>query len=89
MGEIVSWSYIPYELGHCWWKSIAIGIFNRGTTISHGIKSMCHIGWSKGHMIRKIGHNISFSGKLTYVIFSYSMSIDHIIWGFITQELKK
>ena len=36
-GEIIRWSYIPYGLGHYWWKSIAIGILNKGTMISLGI----------------------------------------------------
>ena len=44
--EIVSWSYIPYELGHCWWKPIVISIFNRNTMISHGIETVCLLRWS-------------------------------------------
>ena len=47
-GEIVSWSYIAYELGHYWWKSVAIGILNKGTMISHGIETVCLLGWSQG-----------------------------------------
>ena len=44
--EIISWSYIPYGLGHCWWKSIAIGILNKGTMISLGIETMWSLGLS-------------------------------------------
>ena len=44
--EIISWSYIPYRLGHCWWKLVAIGILNRGTMLSLGIEIVCPLGWS-------------------------------------------
>ena len=37
MCEILEWSYIPYRLGHYWWKSVATSILNRGIMISHEI----------------------------------------------------
>ena len=43
----------PYGLVHYWWKLVAICILNRGTMISHGIETMCPLGWSKGHVIMK------------------------------------
>ena len=43
----------PYRLGHYWWRLVAIGILNRSTMISHGIKAMCPLGWSKEHVIMK------------------------------------
>ena len=33
-------------IGHCWWKLVVIGILNRNTMISHGIKTKCPHGWS-------------------------------------------
>ena len=44
--QVRSQSYPPYGLGHCWWKSIAIGIFNSGTMISHRIETKYPLKWS-------------------------------------------
>ena len=43
----------PYVLGHCWWRSVAIGILNIGTMISYGIEVVCPLRWSKGEVIMK------------------------------------
>ena len=53
MGETLKWSYIPYRLGHYWWRLVTIGILNRGIMIPHGIKIVCLFGWSKGHAVMK------------------------------------
>ena len=38
--------YIPYGLGHCWWKLVTIGILNKDTMISLRIETVCPLGWS-------------------------------------------
>ena len=43
----------PYGLGHYWWRLVTTGILNIGTLISHGIETVCPLGWSKGHVIMK------------------------------------
>ena len=43
----------PYGLGYCWGRLVATGILTRGTMISHGIETLCLIGWSKGHVFMK------------------------------------
>ena len=37
MDEILKWSCIPYELDHCWWKPIVIGILDSNNMISYGV----------------------------------------------------
>ena len=37
----------PYGLGHYWWRLVATNILNKDTIISHGIKTMCLLRWSK------------------------------------------
>ena len=53
MDETLKWSYIPMD-----WVTIDGGwretsIINKGTMISHGIKIVCSLGQSKGHVIMK------------------------------------
>ena len=43
----------PYGLGHYWSRLVATSILNKGIMISHRIKTMCPLGWSKGHVIIK------------------------------------
>ena len=40
----------PYRLGHYWWKLMTIGILNRRTIISQGLKIVCPLRWFKGHI---------------------------------------
>ena len=63
MGEILTWSYIPYGLGHCWCKSVATSILNKGIMISQGLsKGIFLFGDSKEVYSSKHGHNSSLSG---------------------------
>ena len=43
----------PYRLGHYWWRLVATSILKIGTMIAHRIKTVCHLGWSKGNVIMK------------------------------------
>ena len=76
-----------YRLGHCWWKLMTIGIFNRNTMISHGIETTCLFRWSKRHAIMK-----SIIAIIPLVEFDIcSLELQYVNWSYdkrITQRLK-
>ena len=70
----------PYGLGHCRsWSLVAIDILNISTMISHGIETVCPLGYYKVHMIMKyvstiiplVEFNIC-SSKLKYICWSHN-----------------
>ena len=66
-----------YGLGHGWWRLVATGILNIGTMISHGIKTACPLGWSKGHVIVK-----SMAIVIPLVEFDIcSLELEYVIWS--------
>ena len=46
ISETLMWLHILYGLRHYWWILVVIGILNIGTIISHGIDTLCPLGWS-------------------------------------------
>ena len=81
----------PHRLGHYWWRLVVTCILDRHTMISHRIETICLIGWSKSHLIRKtmtiVIHLVKFDIcflKLEYVNWSHNRLIYNLrIWEVI------
>ena len=69
----------PYGLGHFLWTLVATGILNRDTMISHGIKSVSPLRWSKEHVIMKSVATIIPLLEFDKCSLELEYVIDHII----------
>ena len=61
IGETPRLSYMFYRLGHYWWKLIATVILDKDTMIFYVIQTSCPLRWFKGHVIKILKWNLTYS----------------------------